>query len=161
MLHVDERLPRRLIGDVGRLAQVLLNFCSNAIRFTESGYIALGVTLDHVPPPLSGPSGPKAGFEVGGATQSDGIPRSGEVEAVKAAGGKAQKPVWVRFSVEDTGIGIEEGELAKVFEPFVQVSQPRHHHLWTRCAHAIFNAPHAHTHLLLPVAFAELRHEAV
>jgi PAS domain S-box-containing protein len=35
--------PRRFTGDVGRLRQVLMNFLSNAIKFTDSGYVLVEV----------------------------------------------------------------------------------------------------------------------
>jgi signal transduction histidine kinase/CheY-like chemotaxis protein len=43
---------------------------------------------------------------------------------MKRVGESAEGQVEIRFSVEDTGIGIGEGDFAALFEPFVQVDQP-------------------------------------
>jgi CheY-like chemotaxis protein/nitrogen-specific signal transduction histidine kinase len=73
-------VPDGLVGDPTRVTQVLLNLVGNAIKFTESGHVALRVTL-----------------------------------APGAAAGTA-----LRFTVIDTGIGIPDQKLAKMFERFTQ-----------------------------------------
>lgn len=80
IFDIPESLPPVLIGDRLRMEQVLLNLCSNAIKFTEQGYVMLRAELLELTP----------------------------------------EAATVRFSVKDTGIGISEEQLAKLFQPFTQ-----------------------------------------
>lgn len=43
-VRVDPRLPDAVAGDVGRIRQILSNFISNAIKFTDEGRIYLNVS---------------------------------------------------------------------------------------------------------------------
>ena len=42
-LHVDEHMPRYLIGDAIRIRQIISNILSNAFKYTESGSVKLSV----------------------------------------------------------------------------------------------------------------------
>lgn len=79
--NIDSRLPSRLVGDQVRVRQILLNILSNAIKYTQKGFIALKV--------------------------------SGKVDGSR---------VMLRFSVKDSGIGIKQKDLARLFEEFERVN---------------------------------------
>ncbi|MDR2096224.1 MAG: response regulator [Treponema sp.] len=44
LTNVDARIPNDLLGDEVRVRQILLNVLSNAVKYTEEGYIKLTVT---------------------------------------------------------------------------------------------------------------------
>lgn len=69
-----------VIGDPGRVRQIMTNLLTNSIKFTNRGYVKLSVAMER------------------------------ETEEI----------IEIRFMVEDTGIGIEEDVLKKLFQPFSQ-----------------------------------------
>ena len=44
---VDPQLPERVIGDPGRLRQILLNLGSNAVKFTRAGEVVIDLRVAH------------------------------------------------------------------------------------------------------------------
>ena len=87
--NIGAGVPKKLYGDKMRLGQILLNLLDNAIKFTERGSIEVSVAVD-APGPLR--------------TQSQA--------------GAAAQPVWLRFRVTDSGIGVPAEAAEKIFQPF-------------------------------------------
>ncbi|MHB0960858.1 MAG: response regulator [Pirellulaceae bacterium] len=78
---IQPAVPEILIGDAGRLRQVVMNLISNSLKFTERGEVILEVRV---------------------IAQTD-------------------NHVELEFAVRDTGIGIPDSKLSRIFEAFEQV----------------------------------------
>ncbi len=100
--YVEPSVPRQLWGDRHRLRQILSNFLSNAIKFTERGSVLLRVTL--------------LGPEHVWCKDSSSRPSSFETPEPEGNGVRQ----WVRLSVEDTGIGIPDEAQERIFQVFTQ-----------------------------------------
>jgi two-component system sensor histidine kinase/response regulator len=70
--HICPNVPDRLVGDLGRLRQVIVNLVGNAIKFTERGEVIVRVRSDAPPAAASGSECCLLHFEV--ADTGIGIP---------------------------------------------------------------------------------------
>jgi signal transduction histidine kinase/DNA-binding response OmpR family regulator len=77
---IEPEVPEELVGDPGRLRQVLFNVTGNAVKFTQVGVVSI------------------------------------HVSKLETLGGD----ILLRFSIADTGMGIQEDLQQAIFEPFTQ-----------------------------------------
>jgi two-component system CheB/CheR fusion protein len=106
-LRVDPDVPSLVLGDEGRLRQVLVNLVGNAVKFTEQGEVGVLVGLAE--------AGMLGSWEAGTRGEHPGV------QASKRPGG-----VRLLFAVRDTGIGIPPENLSSLFESFSQATRSTH-----------------------------------
>jgi two-component system, sensor histidine kinase and response regulator len=88
--YVHSDVPDALVGDPGRLRQIIVNLVGNAIKFTDHGEVVVEVRSHQ-------------------ETEQDSGSEIGEDSAIV-----------LHVSVQDTGIGIPEEKHQLIFEPFTQ-----------------------------------------
>ena len=79
VIRFAQETPRYLVGDEGRIRQILLNLTGNAIKFTNKGHVFI---------------------DISGTARRDSVS--------------------IEIRVADTGIGMSEETVARVFESFTQ-----------------------------------------
>jgi len=111
--EIDPHLPTYVLVDESRLRQVLINLWNNAIKFTQEGAITIVVR------PL---------FEDEGSF-AEIVPRNRVFDKNSVSNMNTllePTEITLRIEVNDTGVGIAEGELDAILEPFYQSGQISH-----------------------------------
>ena len=86
ILDIDPSVSKHLRGDPLRLGQILINFCNNAVKFTETGEVVV------------------------------------RAEVLEDCADKQ----LIAFSVRDTGIGMTEEQMGRLFQAFEQARHIDH-----------------------------------
>lgn len=90
-LNIDSNMPDVLRGDEIRIKQVILNLMTNAVKYTEKGWIELAVNITPI---------------------SEYLDEADEVH--------------LNVAVSDSGVGIREQELSKIFAEFERLDRLKH-----------------------------------
>jgi signal transduction histidine kinase/DNA-binding response OmpR family regulator len=80
IFDIEPAIPGQLKGDPLRLGQILINFCNNAVKFTETGEIVVKARIEE----------------------------------------KDENGQLVCFSITDTGIGLTQEQMGRLFQAFEQ-----------------------------------------
>lgn len=96
-LAIGGSLPR-VRTDPTHLRQIIVNLLGNAVKYTPSGGIAIRARIVDE----------RSGGDAAGAPSAHGAPQGGQL--------------WIALQIADSGIGIAEGDLARIFEEFEQVN---------------------------------------
>jgi signal transduction histidine kinase len=91
-------VPESFTGDKTKIRQILVNLLSNAVKFTNDGNISLKVDIDTMEGIF------KAINNIFGLTKSWAVSQN-----------------FIRFSVKDTGVGVNPKDFGKIFSAFEQV----------------------------------------
>ena len=90
-VQVDGSLPSELYGDPTRVRQVVINILNNAVKYTPSGSVTLSLSAEQ------------------------------DIAEMGSELWDKRQNILLKFSVQDTGIGIKKADMEKLFQNFVRL----------------------------------------
>ncbi len=93
IFRTEEDVPFLLIGDPLRIGQILLNLTDNAVKFTEHGEVMV---------------------------KTERVPDTGQPCTPECRADLHPDNIRLKFSVQDTGIGLTEEQIGRLFQSFTQ-----------------------------------------
>ncbi|XZO00664.1 MAG: response regulator [Microcoleus sp.] len=106
---IESSVPKKILGDVTRLRQILVNLLGNAVKFTESGEIVVRCTAREIQPNAVGNSP----LYENNLEQAQFVINQEDLTV--------NKQYEIQFAVQDTGIGIPPDRMDRLFKAFSQV----------------------------------------
>lgn len=107
-VNVDPTIPHLLYGDEIRIKQIITNILTNAVKYTEKGGIVLAVAYEY--------------YTKNNAEEFDDdicCSLNGDIKCC------SNKNIILKVSIEDTGIGIKEEDMATLYNSFERVDEER------------------------------------
>lgn len=113
-VNVQRDLPARLFGDDVRIRQILVNLLTNAVKYTEHGGVSLSISAEKT--------------EIIKQTKSEENDKLLQ-PGMSGEENNSEKYAALRFSVTDTGIGIREEDMEKLFAKFERLDVERNRNI--------------------------------
>ncbi|KAF8762420.1 hypothetical protein HU200_009380 [Digitaria exilis] len=129
-VYVSDQVPQTLVGDPGRIRQIITNLVGNSIKFTERGHIYLTVhVVEEVTHCLAVETGTQYANTLSGYPVANRKRSWENFQIFSRELNSSETPfapvtsdsVSLIISVEDTGAGIPFEAQSRVFTPFMQV----------------------------------------
>nr|MCR5001121.1 response regulator [Lachnospiraceae bacterium] len=108
-IDVDPSMPHVLFGDEIRIKQCILNILNNAVKYTQKGSVTMTVSYKKL------------------GDNKEGILSENNVRDKEDQAGSDEIALCIR--VKDTGIGIKEEDLKKLYSPFERIEEERNRNI--------------------------------
>jgi PAS domain S-box-containing protein len=106
--HIAPDVPDDLVGDPGRLRQIIVNLVGNAIKFTEHGEVVVEVSKTEQEKPRMKDGGWRIDTEAARVVEATTTPVD------------PRSSILLHFAVRDTGVGIPPHKHLVIFKEFEQ-----------------------------------------